>query len=291
MKYIKLTVGDSFDNKPVLALLRHLGCSSRIVTKLKQSGGVLVNGSIARTVDLLKKDDCIELSFMDESLPIANPLLNVKIVYDDEDIVVFDKPPFMAVHESLNYHNDTLANFFAFKYPSCTFRAINRLDRNTSGLCLVAKNQLAAANLSSSRGKAPHKTYFAIAAGQLFGEGQIIAPIGRVNDSVIQREVRNDGQYAQTDYKVIECSKSATLLEISLATGRTHQIRVHFSYIGHPLFGDELYGGDTGLIERQALHCGVINFTHPLTREEISVTSALPDDFQRIMKLFEKAKF
>ena len=283
MKQITEKIGADFDGKELASLLRHFGCSRNIITRLKHSG-LTVNGSPAPTNQILRQGDLVEITLEDEKTPLPNPDLDVKIIYEDEDLFIADKPPFMPVHQSLKHYEDTLANFFAARCPSCSFRAINRLDRNTSGICIIAKNQLAAARLSDAKGRKPQKTYYAIAGGLIERDGVIEAPIARVNDSMILRQVRSDGQFAKTNYRVLAASETASLLEIHLETGRTHQIRVHFSHIGHALPGDDLYGGDCTLINRQALHCGEINLIHPMTQKPLSVNAPFPEDLQKTVK-------
>lgn len=183
------------------------------------------------------------------------------------------------MHPSIKHQGDTLGNFFAAKYPDITFRPVNRLDRDTSGLCIIAKNAFAAAALQNS----VKKVYYAVVTGYIDGEGIIDVPIAREKDSIIKRTVRQDGQRAVTHYKAIKSGKKYSLIEIKLETGRTHQIRVHFAYIGHPLAGDDLYGGSTEDICCQALHCGLLCFREPLTGKEITVTSPLRDDIQKLI--------
>ena len=227
--------------------------------------------------------------FDERSESEPNPFLEAKTVYDDEDIAVFDKPAGMPVHTSYMHYNDTLENLFAARYPDCRFHAVSRLDRNTSGLIIAAKHKFAAARLMSDTAYHPEKLYYAV-TGKGFTEkfgmsGEIKAPIARENESMIKRVVREDGLYAHTRFRVIRVDGDICLSEVSLVTGRTHQIRVHFAYAGFPLLGDDLYGGDTSRISRQALHCGGIAFRHPVTGEPVSLVSPLPDD---ISALFDK---
>jgi 23S rRNA pseudouridine1911/1915/1917 synthase len=161
----------------------------------------------------------------------------------------------------------------------CAFRAVYRLDRDTSGLVLIAKNELAASKLA---GKIK-KDYYAIVKGKFEGEGTIDLPIRRVRESIIERGVFDDGERAITHYTAIKTDGESTLLRLNLETGRTHQIRVHFAHLGSPLLGDTLYGGDCAEINRQALHCKTIYFTHPITNEKITVDSDFPDDFKGLI--------
>ena len=207
------------------------------------------------------------------------PELSAAIAYEDEDVVVFDKPPYMPVHPSIRHHDDTLANLFAARYPGISFRPINRLDRNTSGLCVCAKNRFAASVLADSLQKA----YFAITNGTPPGN-TVNAPIGREGDSIIRRCVTPEGKPAVTHFEPVGGNSRRTLLRVTLETGRTHQIRVHMAYLGFPLCGDEMYGGDMSAIERQALHCGEVSFTQPVTHEMIHVSAPLPEDMATLIK-------
>jgi len=287
MRELKYKINEEFDGKQVLQLLKHNGYSRAIITALKQKDRLLCNGRHIRTVDIIKFGDIITVKMEDETDIVPNNSLMVPIVYNNDDVIVFNKPPFMAVHPSLKHYDDTLANYFTALYPDIAFRSVNRLDRNTSGLVVVAKNQLSAAHLANKSPYSPKKIYYAIVEGDItekYGDcGEIIAPIARVSDSLINREVRSDGQHAHTVFKVIKHNKKMSLLEINLVTGRTHQIRVHFSSIGHTLLGDDLYGGSVELINRQALHCGKATFIHPITKEKIYVKAPFPEDMYRII--------
>lgn len=288
MRIIEITAGEFDEGAEVGELLRRHGFSRGIITKLKQGSGLLVNGEKVRTVDIVHKGDVIKASMSDDTEIVPNSGLKAEIIYDDDDIVIFDKPPFMPVHPSIRHYDDTLANLFTALYPGTAFRSVSRLDRNTSGLVLVAKNRLAAAKLTAKKENRPKKLYYAVVAGDVtdrFGCcGEIIKPIARVSESIITRTISDDGQYAHTVFKVIKSSRDMSFLEISLVTGRTHQIRVHFSSEGFPLMGDDLYGGSTELINRQALHCGYISFRHPITGESMKFRSEPPTDMQGLIE-------
>lgn len=253
--------------------------SRRLIQKLKNTdGGITCNGGFVRTVDTVHQGDIIEFNINDENEIEPNGNLRAEIAFENESIVIFDKPSGMPVHPSVRHRNDTLGNLFAYLYPDLTFRPVNRLDKDTSGLCIIAKNPYAA-NLIQGNCK---KVYFAAVHGIIKGNGVINAPIAREKESIIVRCVRDDGQYAVTYYKNIKSNEKYTLLEINLETGRTHQIRVHFAYIGNPLAGDDLYGGKRDDISRQALHCGKISFCLPETDENITVSSELPYDINSL---------
>lgn len=288
MRIIELTARECDEGAELGELLRRHGFSRGIITKLKQGNSLLINGEKARTVDVIHIGDVIKAAMNDDTEIVPNSSLKAEIIYDDDDIVIFNKPPFMPVHPSIRHYDDTLANLFTALYPGTAFRSISRLDRNTSGLVLVAKNRLAAAKLTAKKENRPKKLYYAVAAGDVkekFGCcGEIIKPIARVSESIITRKISDDGQYAHTVFKVINSSRDMSFLEISLVTGRTHQIRVHFSSEGFPLMGDDLYGGSTELIKRQALHCGYISFVHPITGELMKFRSEPPEDMQSLIE-------
>lgn len=278
MREISYTIPAEFDGVQAQVFLKSRGISRRVLTALKRSGGLTRGGGILRTVDAVHAGEVITLQLDGgETSVAANPELSADIVYEDEDVVVFNKPPFMPVHPSQRHHDDTLANLFAARYPGLPFRPINRLDRNTSGLCVCAKNQFAAAALSGSISK----VYYAITDGTPPGD-TVNAPIGRLGDSVIERCVTPDGKPAVTHFRKIAGERRA-LLRITLETGRTHQIRVHMAHIGFPLCGDDMYGGDCTAISRQALHCGEVEFTLPVSGERITISAPLPEDMAAIL--------
>ncbi len=263
-------------------LVKEARVSKRGISRLKRTeNGITRNGKLIRTVDKVYAGDVIELYYEDDGFLQPNGSLEADILYENDNLVVFDKPANMPVHPSVKHQGDTLGNLFSYKYPKITFRPVNRLDRDTSGLCLVAKNAFSAAALQGN----VKKTYYAAVSGCMDGEGTIDLPIAREHDSIIKRIVRSDGQRAVTHYKTLCSVEKYSLLKIDLETGRTHQIRVHFSHIGHPLAGDDLYGGNTNDIKRQALHCGRLDFKDPLTGKSITIISPVRED---IMLLFKK---
>ena len=184
----------------------------------------------------------------------------------------------MPVHESRNHRGDTLSNAVA-DICGGAFRAIYRLDRDTSGIVLIAKNEFAAAKLAGR----VRKDYYAVVCGKIEGSGVIDAPIKRERESIIKRCVAPDGESAVTHYTAIKHSEKYTLVKLKLETGRTHQIRVHFAHIGYPLAGDTLYGGSTEEISRQALHCRDIYFTHPVSEKKIHIFCEMPQDMKKLI--------
>ena len=279
MKQIELTVDSE---KPVTLerfLMGKKGVSRRLLTRLKRcDGGITRNGVTIRSIDKVEKGDVIVLSLEDDSFLEPNGSLSVPIAFENDSLVVFDKAGGMPVHPSIKHQGDTLGNYFAYLYPQLTFRPVNRLDRDTSGLCIIAKDALAAKLLQGSC----KKVYYAAVHGIIPEKGTIDAPIARERESIILRCVREDGQRAVTHYRRLIGNDRYSLVEIDLETGRTHQIRVHFAHIGAPLAGDDLYGGLRDDISRQALHCGRLSFSDPLTGEPITVSSEIPADIREL---------
>ncbi len=256
------------------------GLSGRQLRRLKRAPkGILCNGRHIRSIDPVLPGDRITLHIPDIRSMEPNPALRAPLLFEDEDVLVFDKPAGMPVHPSQNHRLDTLGNAFAAQFPELTFRPVNRLDRNTSGLAAVAKHPIAAAALPGRI----RKTYLAVVQGTLPERGTVTAPIARAEDSVILRCVASAGKPAVTHYRVLRRGRYQ-LAEISLETGRTHQIRVHFSYLGCPLAGDDLYGGSTEDIRRHALHCARMDYTDRLGRVH-TIISPLPEDMQNLLNL------
>lgn len=282
MREIIFKIDDKNSGLMIRDFLRNFGVSSALLTKLKQDeNGIKLNGKFAKAIEVLKSGDYLTVNIKNSGkMPEKFECKNVRVAYNDEDILVLNKPPLMPVHESRNHRGDTLANVAAcYMESDCAFRAVYRLDRDTSGLVLIAKNELAASKLA---GKIK-KDYYAVVSGKFDGRGTIDLPIRRVRESIIERGVFDDGERAVTHYEAIKTDGESTLLKLNLETGRTHQIRVHFSHLGAPLLGDTLYGGSCEKITRQALHCKTIYFTHPITYEKITVDCDFPNDFKGLI--------
>ncbi|MGN0521445.1 MAG: RluA family pseudouridine synthase [Eubacterium sp.] len=282
MRIIEFVIEEKYNNRQIRDFLRDFGVSSSLLTNLKNSeNGILLNNNHARAIDILHTDDVLKISIQSKG-QMPKPLNNnsVSLAYEDEDILVLNKPAFMPVHESRNHQGDTLANAAAcYMDRDTAFRAVYRLDRDTSGLVLIAKNELAAGKLA---GKIK-KDYYAVVNGVFEGSSVIDLPIRRVADSIIKRGVFDDGERAVTHWQAIKSDGKRTLMKINLETGRTHQIRVHFAHIGAPLCGDTLYGGECDEISRQALHCKTIYFTHPITQKEMTIDCDFPQDFKGLI--------
>ena len=274
-RIIDYTIKPEDSGKTIQFFLREHFYPVKIITLLKHTNNsVCLNSEPVFLNTKLSKDDKLTINYIeeDDSENIVPVDLPFKIVYEDEDIMVIDKPADMPVHPAINNFDNTLANgiayYFASKDEHFVFRCINRLDRNTSGLLIVAKHRLSAAILSDFMKKREiHREYLALASGIFDNKkGTIDLPIGRVGDSIIERFVDfENGENAITHYEVVQEFESYSLLKIKLDTGRTHQIRVHMSHIGHPLLGDSLYNKEPGKLSRQALHSHVIEFIHPIT--------------------------
>ena len=272
-----------------MRLLRFLrgeaGLSARTVTRLRHTpGSLLRNGESIRTVDPVCAGDRITVRLPEETAAIApEDPEGLRIVYEDEDVLLVNKPAGLAVHPTHNHQGDTLANlvagYLAGQGRSAVFRAVGRLDKTTSGLVLCALNKHAAYRLAD----AYEKEYLAVAEGRFSGSGVIDMPIYRPDPNKTLRAAGDHGDPAVTRWESMGTNGSLSLLRVTLDTGRTHQIRVHFSSLGAPLCGDEMYGGSTALISRAALHCGVVRFTHPVTAEKLSFSVPPPEDMQKLI--------
>lgn len=286
-RILTYTITPQEDGRQVLEFLRSKGFSRHILTSMKpDKEALLVNGMRAGGRSILKEGDhfrvrVMETGSMEGIVPAPLPL---DILYEDEDILVLNKPADMPVHPSIGNYTNTLANAAAFYFQQknelCPFRCINRLDRDTSGSLILAKNALSAAILSAQmRNREIRRTYLAVVCGVTPPSGTVSAPIGRVSDSVIQRQVDPEhGESAVTHYERLAVRNDHSLLEIHLETGRTHQIRVHMGYIGHPLPADYLYHPVYDHFKRQPLHSFQLNFRHPLTGKNLCFTAPVPKD-------------
>lgn len=264
-------------------LRKHCSVSARTLARLKRTEmGITCNGEHIRSIDILHSGDRIELIFPEDDMYIEPVNLNVEVVYEDAQVIVYNKPPDMPVHPVKDYRLNTLANFAAYHAISVgekyIFRVVNRLDKDTSGLVLAAKNAYAAAFLKSHT----EKLYVALCEGIIEGSGTIDAPLRLKKGHGIQREIGEGGVKAITHYKAVKHYENEyTLLEIRLETGRTHQIRAHFSCMGYPLAGDDMYGGSREKFQRQCLHCAEISFIHPESRKIVKVRKNI-DFFEEI---------
>ena len=284
------------NNQTIQSYLKEKRYTHNVIVNLKKTeNGIMLNNEWAYVNSKLSAGDILRINLIENNketsiVPVNIPL---PIVYEDEDILIVNKPSNMPVHPSQNNYDNTLANgiLFYFKEQNMdfTFRCINRLDRDTTGLTIIAKNSLSGGILSQDVAKRKiNRTYLAICYGQINDEGIIDKPIGRKDNSTIERMVRIDGEKAITHYKKLAYNENqnCSLVELKLETGRTHQIRVHMNHIGHPLPGDFLYNPDYSLINRQALHSYSLDFIHPVTNEKMHFHAELPADMKCIFPSF-----
>lgn len=283
-----------FEGKTILSFLKHKQYSSPIITHLKRTElGILLNDQWGRVRDILHTDDILKITLAETTTSdnIVPSPLPLSIVYEDEDLMVVNKAPNTPIHPSQGNYDNTLANAVAYLYQKrnepFVYRCMNRLDRDTSGLLILAKNMYSASLLSSMiKNREIHREYLAIATGFVPEQGIIDQPIGRVDGSTIEREVNPvTGDPARTHFKRIAYKNGYSLVSLKLETGRTHQIRVHMKFIGHPLPGDFLYNPDYSIIDRQALHSYRLSFSHPITKEPLIFTASLPTDMQNIFPM------
>ena len=287
MRTLEFSVGQDFDGKKLYSFLKgsvHL--STKLVRSLKRAeNGLLVNGAHARTIDLLKTGDCVTINIPEDEKTAAPGSVMPEVVYEDSDVLVVNKPPYMPIHESHNHQGDTLANaaagYLKNKGKNVSFRAVGRLDKQTSGLVLLAMNKYAAAFLPDKY----EKEYLAVAGGYFDSPGTINKRIYRPDPMKSLRAVSdgNIGDEAVTHYTPVSSDGKRTLVCVTLETGRTHQIRVHFSSIGAPLAGDEMYSSTDFSINRAALHCGKLTLIHPVTNEEMTFTAPMPEDMNALL--------
>jgi 23S rRNA pseudouridine1911/1915/1917 synthase len=265
--------------------------SHRLIKSIKREGTIKVNGEEVTVRKVLHAGDQLVIEFPEEqkgreltSLPIP-----LEIVYEDKDVLVLNKQAGIPVVPSRHHEEGSIAsgilNHYEHQGLSYTVHIVTRLDKNTSGLMLVAKHRLSHSLLSEQQQVGQVKrAYAAYVTGPVsLIKGTIDQPIGRKVHSIIEREVRPDGKHAVTHYQVKEQYEHFTHVHIRLETGRTHQIRVHFSYIGHPLLGDDLYGGRQDVMKRQALHCRYLSFWHPFQNKWLEFTIDLPQDMTELL--------
>lgn len=283
-----ITIGDYLKKK---------GYSHPVLVQLKRTQeGIKRNGVWAYVTEKLASGDTLttileEKEEKNTAIPVE---LKFEIIYEDEDIIVINKPANMPVHPSMNHYENTLANALAWyneknsiSYP---FRCMNRLDRDTTGLTIISKNALSAAILSRQISTHQiHRSYYAICQGHVPDKGTINAPIARKNGSTIERQVNfTQGETAITHYTRVayDPMKDLSLVLLSLETGRTHQIRVHMKHLGYPLIGDFLYNPDYNWIKRQALHAAFLEFLHPISQKPMRLEAPMPEDLKSLFPSF-----
>ncbi len=286
-----------FDGKTVKDfIIKNLDLSSKMLTRLKHDQhGIILNGNRVTVRAILKQGDVLSLGIereqktSDSITPVNIPL---DIIYEDEYYIVLNKPANMPTHPSHDHRDDTLANALAYLYTKSkepfVFRAVNRLDRDTSGIVIFAKSAIAASKFSLlQQNKFIAKEYIAITSGVVSGCGSVEGYIRRKANSIMLREfsadrIYPDDAYSLTTYTSLASTDKHSLLHLSLHTGRTHQIRVHMQSLGAPVLGDGLYGKEDGE-QRHMLHAYKIGFVHPFTEKQISITAKIPSDFLKTL--------
>ena len=300
-RMLNYTIQKDEDGLRVEQFLRRRGYSRQNLVELKKMPrSILVNGGPRRLNEILTDMDTLTVHIQEHisSLQIPPVRLPLDIIYEDEDIIVINKPAGMPVHPSINNYTNTLANGLAWYYQEqgkpFIFRCTNRLDRDTSGLTIIAKHMLSSNILSRMTVRHEiRREYLAIVRGSLQpAEGTISAPLSRKPGSVIERTVDFDhGERAVTHYHVVEETNGHSLVSLLLETGRTHQIRIHMKYLGFPLIGDYLYNPDMEYMQRQALHSCRLALNHPITGEKLEFRAPLPEDMQSVFPLFRSGFF
>ena len=280
-----------FNVKEVLKV--NFEISDRLLLKLKRNNKIFLNGNICRIDERVNVGDEVSvlIDFEEDNSNIVPTKMNLDIIYEDDAYIVINKPSGIPVHPSMLHYENSLSNGLKYYFDSIflkkKIRPVNRLDKDTSGIVIFAKNEyVQEALIKQMKSKTFKKEYFAICDGSFSSDlysGTINAPIARKENSIIERCISEDGQISITHYKVLKEFDNFSLVKCSLKTGRTHQIRVHMSNVGHPLIGDSLYGTDSNLIERQALHCYHICFSHPIFKNNLDFVCDLPDDFKSLV--------
>ena len=278
------------ENKLKSELLDKMNISVRMLCNIKKEKSVTVNGKYVPMHTMVYGGDIIKIELPHESNEYEAQQMGIEVLYEDFDLLVVEKPFGMVVHPTRNHLENTMLNALKYYFDEngikSKVRFVNRLDRDTSGILIVAKNAYAHSVLTKDTSMwEMHKKYIAVVEGKLDESGTIRLPIIKSEDG-IRRMVDENGQECVTHYRTIKSNERASFVELELETGRTHQIRVHMSAIGHPIFGDELYGGNMDFIERQALHCIELGFYSPRLEKEIRVKTKLHDDItELLMKL------
>lgn len=290
---ISFTVGENDNGKLLKVFLKSTcGVSTRTFTKLKKIPlGITRKGQLIKADEKVFAGDEIVLKQVSEDNNIIPVKGSLDIVYEDRHIIIINKPASTPVHPTKIHQENTLANFLRYysleKGEDYTFRAVNRLDKDTSGLVLIAKDRHSAGILQKQD---IYKEYIAVCTGITPEKGTIDKPIKKSENSTMLRIISDDGHRAVTHFERIGCFYNSSLVKLWLETGRTHQIRCHMSSIGHPLEGDDLYGGSLEKIERQALHCAKMKFFYPIDGKVMELCCDIPEDMKKIintMNLYE----
>lgn len=280
---------DSYIN--VLDILKNeFLLSARLITKLKQSNNIFFNEEITYTKKLVCANDVVSvlIDFVEDNSNIVATNIPLDIIYEDEYLLAINKPANMPVHPSMLHYEETLSNAVKYYFDTLNLkrkiRIVNRLDKDTSGIVIFAKNEyIQECLIKQMKTKEFKKEYLAIVTGYLQKKSDTLCfPISRKEGSIIERTVNPNGDIAITHYNILKEQNNLSLVHVFLETGRTHQIRVHFSHINHPILGDTLYGTPSPLINRQALHSYKITFLHPISKQVLTLESPIPNDMKFI---------
>ena len=290
---MKLTYVNSSKYSNVKEVLKaEFSMSDRLLLKLKNLNKIYLNGNVTSVNHPVLENDLIEcyLDYEEDNSNIIPTEMPLNIIYEDEAYIVVNKPAGIPVHPSMDHYADSLSNGIAFYFNQIglkkKIRPVNRLDKDTSGIVIFAKNEyIQECLVRQMKSKEFIKRYIAVVNGNLDNlEGTINAPIARKEGSIIERCVSETGDIAITHYKVLKRKPNFDIVECILETGRTHQIRVHFAYLGHSLLSDTLYGTSSSLINRQALHAYEVEFTHPLSKQKVKYIATVPEDLNKLME-------
>ena len=282
--------GDTYQN--VKEVLRaYFKISERLLLRLKNTKNILLNGTPTYISNSVSVGDEIQviIDFIENNDNIVPTEMDLDIIYEDDCYLVINKPAHIAVHPSMLHFDNSLSNGVRFYFDSINLqkkiRPVNRLDKDTSGIVVFAKNEyIQECLVSQMKSKDMKKTYIAVCEG-IFEEksGTINLPIARKPGSIIERFVDESGDQAITHYEVLNELEDISVVKCALETGRTHQIRVHLSHLGHPILGDTLYGKKNDLVSRQLLHAYKLEFIHPISRKPVSFIAPIPEDFKQFI--------
>ena len=290
---LEYRIDERADSVSVRSFLKRHGLSTHLWRRLKHQGSLFINGEqvFRATLATLHAGDLIRCEIPEDSA-IEPQNIPIDIRYEDEHLLIVNKPAHMLVHPIAKEQHGTLANAVTYYYETkkepCVFHPTHRLDRNTTGLILIAKQPHIQALLSGKDGPCFHRTYLAVAQGHFAEkEGEIALPLRRKPTSFIEQETHPDGKPAVTRYRILAEAKEGSLVELRPITGRTHQLRVHLAAVGHPIIGDDLYGEKSPLIDRQCLHAFLLNLIHPVMHEPMTVEAPPPEDFLSVLRLLQ----
>lgn len=283
---------DNFENLKEL-IKTQFQISDRLFLKLKKNNKIYLNNSNTCLWKPIEINDLVEIliDFEEDNSNIPSTKMNLDIIYEDDAFLVINKPAGIPVHPSMQHYSDSLSSGVKYYFDTLSLhkkiRPVNRIDRNTSGIVIFAKNEYIQEYLvREMKNKEFYKEYIAICNGILNEkQGTINLPISRKEGSIIERCIDEKGSPSITHYLVLNeyIDKDYTVVQCTLETGRTHQIRVHMSAIDHPLLGDTLYGKESNLISRQALHSHKVSFIHPITKERVTYIAPLPYDIRKLI--------